>query len=136
MSKTYAEMQIGDTAEFTKVITMDDVQKFADATGDKNEIHINPEAGAKSRFGQCVAHGALVVGMFGTALGLGYAGSGTIYLSQTVKFKAPVFIGDEITVRIEVLEKLSANRVKFRSYAVKKDGTVVSDGESMVMVPN
>lgn len=136
MGKKFEEIQVGDTAEFSKKVTMDDLQKFAAATGDYNEIHVNKTAGKNSRFGKCIAHGALVVGMFGTVLGIGYVGQGAVYLSQTVKFRAPVMVDDEITAQLEVLEKLSSNRVRFRTFAENQNGTVVAEGESVVMVPN
>ncbi|MBT3219218.1 MAG: MaoC family dehydratase [Proteobacteria bacterium] len=94
--------QVGNNASFTKTITETDVVLFAGISGDTNPVHINEEYAKKTRFKGRIAHGPYVTGLIGTVLGTKMPGPGTIYLGQTLKFTAPVHIGDTITARCEI----------------------------------
>lgn len=134
--KTINEIQFGDSAEFSKTISESDVYLFAGVTGDLNPAHTNEETASQTRFGSRIAHGMLVSSFISTVLGMYLPGPGTIYLSQEVKFTAPVKIGETITARAEVIELDPGNRkVTLRTTVTKQDGVVAVDGQAVVMAP-
>ena len=94
---TYEEIQIGDTAIFSKTISEFDIYQFAGITGDFNPMHINEEFADTTIFKDRIAHGLLTGSFISTVLGMKLPGPNTIYLSQSFKFTAPVKIGDTIT---------------------------------------
>jgi 3-hydroxybutyryl-CoA dehydratase len=95
-------LKIGDVAEFKKTISDSDVRTFADLTGDQNPLHLDEGYAATTRFGRRIVHGMLVAGLISAVLGQRLPGPGAVYLSQTLKFKAPAFIGDTITAIAEI----------------------------------
>ncbi len=132
--KTINDISVGDTARFTKTITQADVTLFAGITGDFNPLHIDHEHAKKTRFGQPVVHGALLVGLVSTVVGMQLPGPGALYVSQSLAFKKPVFIGDTITAEAEVVEKMDEkNRVRFATRCLDQDGEVVASGESVLL---
>jgi 3-hydroxybutyryl-CoA dehydratase len=136
IGKTIDEMNIGDAAEFAKTVTETDVTLFAGITGDFNPVHINEDYAKGTVFKGRIAHGMLSAGFISSALAMKLPGAGTIYLSQSLEFKAPVHIGDTVTARVEVKEKITEkNRVTFRTTCVNQNGTLLMDGEAVVMPP-
>ncbi len=134
--KSIHDLKVGDSAEWSKTVTEDDVELFAKATGDFNPVHLNQAYAEKTFFKGRIAHGLLSLGFISTLLGNILPGHGTIYLSQEVKFLAPVRIGDTLTARVEVLELLpEKNRAKFRTFCTNQDGKVVVDGVAWGMPP-
>jgi 3-hydroxybutyryl-CoA dehydratase len=134
--KTIHEIKVGDTAEFTKTITEADVVLFAGITGDFNPAHVNQVWAASTRFQGRIAHGMLSGAIISTVLGMYLPGPGTIYLSQELRFLAPVRIGDTITARVEVQELVKEkNRVRLRTTCQNQDGTIVVDGTAIVLPP-
>jgi 3-hydroxybutyryl-CoA dehydratase len=134
--RTIAELSIGDTAAFSKTISEYDVYAFAGITGDLNPVHIDRIAAEASPFGGRVAHGMLTAALLSTVLGLKLPGPGTIYLSQSLRFRKPVYIGDTITARVEVAElNVDKNRVRLATRCTNERGEVVAEGESVVMPP-
>jgi 3-hydroxybutyryl-CoA dehydratase len=134
--KSIQELRIGASAQISKTITEADIELFAKATGDFNPVHLDQAYAEKTPFKERIAHGLLSVGLFSTILGNILPGHGTIYLSQEVKFLAPVKIGDTITARVEVMELIpEKNRVKFRTSCMNQDGKLVVDGVAWVMPP-
>jgi len=105
-------------------------------TGDFNPVHLDQGYADKTIFKGRIAHGLLSVGIISTILGNILPGHGTIYLSQEVKFLAPVRIGDTITAKVEVMELIpEKNRVKFKTTCTNQDGKVVVDGIAWAMPP-
>jgi 3-hydroxybutyryl-CoA dehydratase len=102
---------IGDTASRTRTITDEDIRLFAQASGDTNSVHLDEEYAAKTPFGRRIAHGMLTASVISAILGNDLPGLGTIYLSQTVQFKAPVFIGDTITGTVELIKYRAERRI-------------------------
>lgn len=135
MARIYAEIKVGDKAFLEKTVSESDVYLFAGVTGDFNPAHVNEEAMKNSKFGGRIAHGMLSAGFISAILGMQLPGPGTIYLSQTLQFKAPVRIGDTVKTEAEVVEKLEKGRIKLRTTCSIQDGTVVADGEAMVIAP-
>jgi len=136
LGKFIHELNIGDSAQLSKIITESDIELFARATGDFNPVHLDQAYAEKTMFKGRIAHGLLSVGLLSTVLGNILPGHGTIYLSQEVKFLAPVRIGDTITARVEVIELIPAkNRAKFRTTCLNQDGKIVVDGIAWAMPP-
>jgi len=134
--KTINEMKIGDAVEFTKTITEADIYMFAGITGDVNPAHLNEAYAKKTPFKKRIAHGMLTAGYISAILGNQLPGPGTIYLGQELKFLAPVFIGDTVTVRVEVAELMpEKNRVRLKTTCTNQDGKLVLTGEALVMAP-
>jgi 3-hydroxybutyryl-CoA dehydratase len=135
-AKTIQELTVGDSAEITKTITEEDIQLFATATGDFNPVHLDQAYAEKTMFQGRIAHGLLSLGFISTILGNILPGHGTIYLSQEVKFLAPVRIGDTITAKVEVMELIPGkNRAKFRTGCRNQEGKIVVDGTAWAMPP-
>ena len=127
-------MKIGDSAQTSKIITEKDINDFAGVTGDFNPAHLDQAYAEKTMFKGRIAHGLLSVGLLSAVLGNILPGQGTIYLSQEIKFLAPVRIGDTITARVEVIELIpEKNRAKFRTICANQDGKLVVDGIAWVM---
>jgi 3-hydroxybutyryl-CoA dehydratase len=134
--KSIHELKIGDSAQISKTITEADIELFARATGDFNPVHLDQAYAEKTMFKGRIAHGLLSVGLLSSILGNILPGHGTIYLSQEVKFLAPVRIGDIITAEVEVIELISdKNRAKFRTTCMNQDGKLVVDGIAWAMPP-
>jgi len=130
----YAEIVVGQTAEYSKQVSDDDVMSFARITGDFNAVHVDEEAAKKTRFGGRIAHGMLSAGLVSAAIANELPGAGSIYLAQTMRFTAPVRINDTITVALTVTELLSKNRVKLSTVCRNQNGETVLDGEATIMV--
>ena len=134
--KSIDELKIGDSAQLSKTITEADIIDFAKATDDFNPVHLDQAYAEKTFFKGRIAHGLLSLGFISAILGNILPGHGAIYLSQEVKFLAPVRIGDTITARVEVLELLpEKNRVKFRTTCINQDGKIVVEGIAWAMPP-
>jgi 3-hydroxybutyryl-CoA dehydratase len=134
--KTIGSLKIGDFAEHAKTISEGDVYLFAGVTGDLNPAHINAQEAAKGMFKERIAHGMLGAGLISAVLGMQLPGPGTIYLSQTLKFLAPVKFGDTVTARAEVTDlNLERNRVTLKTTCKNQDGKTVIDGEAVMMPP-
>jgi 3-hydroxybutyryl-CoA dehydratase len=127
--------KVGEFAEFTKVFSEEDVFLFAGISGDRNPIHVDREFAAKTRFRERIAHGLLTAGTISAAIGMKLPGPGCLYLSQTLEFKAPVFLGDEITARVEIVEVVSEKRLRMRTRCFNQDKVLVIDGEAMILPP-
>lgn len=132
---TYEELNIGDSASFTKVVSREMIAAFAEISGDTNPVHLDPEYAATTIFKENIAHGILVTGLISKVLGCDMPGYGSIYVSQQVKFLRPVKVNDEITATVEVIEKLEKNMVKFRTYCKNQLGKLVVDGEAVGIPP-
>jgi 3-hydroxybutyryl-CoA dehydratase len=134
--KSIRELKIGDSAQISKTITESDIELFAKATGDFNPIHLDQAYAEKTVFKGRIAHGVFSLGLLSNIFGNLFPGPGTIYLSQEVKFLAPVRIGDTITARVEVIELIpEKNRAKFRTTCMNQDGKLVVDGFAWGMPP-
>src|SRR5512139_2240640 len=134
--KSIHDLKTGASAQISKTITESDIELFARATGDFNPVHLDQAYAEKTMFKGRIAHGLLSVGLISAVLGNILPGHGTIYLSQEVKFLAPVRIGDIITARMDVLELIpERNRAKFRTSCTNQDGKLVVDGIAWTMPP-
>ena len=105
----YCDIQIGMTKEITHLITQEDVNKFADLTGDDNKLHLDKKYASKTSFKKPVAHGMLSASFISTIIGTEIPGDGALWFSQTIDFLIPVRVGDLITVKAKVLKKDDRN---------------------------
>ncbi|HRY13922.1 MAG TPA: MaoC family dehydratase [Syntrophomonadaceae bacterium] len=136
LGKTVQEINIGDTASFTKTVTEYDVYSIAGVTGDFNPAHIDSEFASETSFGKRIAHGILSIGFISTVLGTQLPGPGSIYIHQSCDFKRPIFIGDTITSTVEVTKKdEERNRVWLHTYCKNQRQELVVDGEAIMMPP-
>ncbi len=133
---TLDQLNIGQTYESKVTITEEMIERFAKATGDYNPIHLNEDYAKGTIFKTRVAHGMLQAGILSGILGMRFPGVGTIYLSQTMRFLKPVFIGDEVTFSLKVLELIrEKNRVRIETVCTNQRGEAVLSGEALVMPP-
>ena len=123
-------MNIGDTFEYTKTVTDKDIRAFAELSGDHNPLHLDDEFAATTRFGRRIAHGMIGAAFISAALAKN--APGTVYLSQTLQFTAPVLPGDTLTVRVTV-RKLRTDKpvATLETNCYKQDGTLVIRGEAV-----
>ncbi|PWR23560.1 MaoC family dehydratase [Zavarzinia compransoris] len=131
----FEDLSIGQSATFGKTVSEADILMFAGVSGDTNPVHLDAEYAANTPFKERIAHGMLSAGLISAVLGTRLPGPGAVYVGQTLKFRAPVKIGDTVTARAEVIElEPSKRRVVLRTQCLIK-GKVVVDGEATVMVP-
>ena len=134
--KAIDEIKIGDSAHISNTITETVINDFAKATGDFNPIHLDQTYAEKTYFKGRIAHGVLSIGYISSVFGNLLPGPGSIYLSQEVKFLAPVRVGDIITAKVEVIELIpEKNRVKFKTTCTNQKGEVVVDGTGWSLCP-
>lgn len=130
------ELEIGQSAEFTKTVTETDVAMFCAISGDFNPIHVDAEYAARSRFGARVAHGPLTLALSAGVLGMHLPGVGSVAVSNHIDYRAPVYIGDTITTQVEVAALDPArNRATMTLRWINQKGTLVADGEVVLKPP-
>ena len=136
IGKTIDELKVGQTARFSKTITETDIYLFAGITGDLNPAHVDEEFAKKTFFKTRIAHGMLSASFISTIIGTMLPGPGSIYLSQEVRFLAPVKIGDTVSAIAEITEiRPEKKRVWLKTTCTNQDGTVVVDGQAVVSPP-
>ncbi len=128
-------LKIGDKAQFTKQIKEEEVILFAKISGDDNPIHLDEEYAKNSIFKQKIAHGFLVGSLISAVIAKDLPGNGTIYLSQNLKFLAPVFLNETITAHIEVLDFPKGSQVLLSTICKNQDQKVVIEGTALVIAP-
>lgn len=131
----FEDLSVGQTARFAKTITEADILMFAAVSGDTNPVHIDAEHAAGTMFKERIAHGMLSASLISTVLGTRLPGPGTIYMGQTLKFRAPVRIGQTVTAIVEVTALDPAKRRATLSTVCTVGGKPVVEGEATVMVP-
>lgn len=126
------KLAVGQTAELTREVTSDDIEKFTDISGDKNPIHYDVQAAERSKFGEIVVQGGVTSAILNAVVAEELPGPGTVFLNVNWDFKAPVRPGDTITGRIEVVEAREDKPVtKIKTQVVRDDGTIVLDGTAV-----
>lgn len=131
--RTFDEIQLGEKASFSKTISEMDIYLFAGIVGDLNPLHINEDYAKNTIFKGRIAHGILTAGLISAVLGTKLPGPGSIYMLQTLKFNAPVRIGDTITAEVEVVEKVEEKgNIRLRTVCKNQEGVLVIEGEAIV----
>lgn len=129
------DLSVGMSAVYAKTITDADIVMYAGISGDTNPVHLNHEYASGTMFQGRIAHGMLTAGFISTVLGTKLPGPGAIYLSQMLKFKAPVRTGDTVRARVTVIDIIAEKRRVVLKTVCSVGETVVLDGEAQVMVP-
>lgn len=133
--RTIGELSVGDTASVTRTITQSDIDTFARISGDDNPAHVDAEWAALTPFEGVVAHGMLTAGLVSAVLGTQLPGPGSIYMSQTLKWLAPVRPDDVVTATATVKEIIAEKGRVVLETVVQRDGQTVLTGEALVMPP-
>lgn len=133
--KKISQINIGDKASTQRTISESDVYLYAGITGDLNPAHIDEETSKNSMFKGRIAHGMLTAGLISGVLGMQLPGPGTIYLSQELKFTAPVKFGDTVKAEVEVVEIIKEKIVKLKTTCTNQEGIIVLEGHATVMPP-
>ncbi|MBM3947342.1 MAG: MaoC family dehydratase [SAR202 cluster bacterium] len=135
---TTLDMIIDDrkTYSYTKTITAADVEMFAKASGDDQALHLDEAVAGKSRFKHRIAHGILTAGLISAALGTKVApGQVVIYMSQTLRFIAPVYLGDTLTAQLKVTGmNVPRRQVTFSARVINQNKVEVLQGETQAMI--
>lgn len=126
---------VGQTAHHSKTITEADIALFAAVTGDTNPIHFDEDFASRTMFKGRIAHGITTAGLISTVLGTKLPGPGGIYMSQSLKFLAPVRIGNTVVATVEVLEVIPEKRRLVLKTTCHVGNTLVLDGEAKMFIP-
>lgn len=131
---TIDQIRVGQRVSISKTITDADIYNFAGISGDFNPIHINDEFAKTTRFGKRIAHGMLTSSFISTVVGMKLPGAGALYLSQTLKFVRPVFVGDTITAEAIVKEVRPEKKIFVADTIIRnQSGQEVVVGEAVMM---
>jgi 3-hydroxybutyryl-CoA dehydratase len=131
----FQDLEAGMTGLFGKTVTEADIVLFSGISGDTNPLHLDAGFAGASRFGQRIAHGMLTASFISAVLGTRLPGPGCIYLGQSLKFLAPVRIGDTVLARVVVDELIpERHRARLRTQCLVGE-TLVVDGDALVYVP-
>jgi len=135
MSYSVEDLKPGMSESFTKTVTEADIQAFGEVSGDMNPAHFDEAYAATTPFKTRIAHGMLSASYISTILGMKMPGPGTIFMSLTVRFKAPVRIGETVVTTCTVRETVPEKRRVMFDCVCRVGDTVVVEGEAMVMAP-
>ena len=129
-----SSLKVGDTVSITKAFSLDEVARYADIVGDHNPIHLDEDFAAGTIFGQRIVHGMLVASLFSGLIGEQLPGEGSIYLGQNVSFKAPVYIGEQVTATVEIVQIREDKPICTLSTICRNpEGKIVIKGEAVVL---
>ena len=135
-NRTFDELKIGDKAEITRTLRKEDIELFAVMSGDVNPAHVDEEFAKSDLFHKVIAHGMWGGALISAVLGTELPGPGTIYLDQSLTFRRPVGLGDTVTVRVTVREKINdKKRVRLDCLCTNQTGEIVISGEALVVAP-
>lgn len=131
---TFGEIRVGDRADLSHMVTDGMIRQFAEVTGDANPVHLDDAYAKETVFKGRVAHGMLSAAFISAVLGMRLPGPGTIYLSQSLRFLAPVRPGETVATQVEVLEKDDTRRrIRLKTTCRVRERTVV-EGEALVQL--
>jgi 3-hydroxybutyryl-CoA dehydratase len=128
------DLSVGMTATFAKTVTDADIVLIAGVSGDNNPVHVNEDYARKTIFKGRIAHGMLSACFISTAIGTRLPGPGAVYVSQSLRFKAPVRVGDTVTARVTVDEVVPEKKRVILTTVCTVGDTVVVEGEALMMV--
>jgi 3-hydroxybutyryl-CoA dehydratase len=131
----FEDLSLGQEASLSNTVSEADIVAFAGVSGDRNPVHLDAEYAATTMFKERIAHGMLSAAYISAVFGMKLPGPGAIYISQTLKFKGPVKIGDTVVTTVKVAELVpEKRRARFECVCTVNDKPVV-EGEAMLMVP-
>jgi len=124
------KVAVGQRARRTKTVTARDVELYAEITEDRNPLHFDPDFAARTKFGRLVAQGGITSGMLNALVAMDLPGPGTVFMSQSLRYLAPTYLGDTLTAEVEVLAVKPDKPVcQLKATITNQDGTVVLEGE-------
>lgn len=129
------DLNAGMEASYSRVVSREDIDTFAEVSGDSNPLHLDEAYAATTMFNGCIAHGMLSASYISKVLGTQLPGPGAIYLSQSLKFKAPVRPGDQVDTRVEITDLDAQRRRVTVACECRVGETVVVSGEAQLLVP-
>ncbi len=131
----FEDLSVGQEASLSNTVSEANIVAFAEISGDRNPVHLDADYAATTVFKERIAHGMLSAAYISAVFGMKLPGPGAIYMSQTLKFKAPVKIGDTVVTTVKVAELMpEKRRARFECVCTVNDKPVVN-GEAMLMVP-
>jgi 3-hydroxybutyryl-CoA dehydratase len=131
----FEDLSVGQSAELTRTVDEAAIQAFADVSGDHNPVHLDEAFAAATPFRTRIAHGMLSAAYISALIAGKLPGPGAIYLGQSLAFKRPVKIGDEVTVKVTITS-LDADKARVTlSTVCTVGGKTVLDGEALIMAP-
>jgi 3-hydroxybutyryl-CoA dehydratase len=128
------QIKVGQSESYARTITDADIVLFAGVSGDDNPVHLNEVYAQTSMFKGRIAHGMLSASYISTVIGTRLPGPGTIYMGQTLKFRAPVRVGDTVTATVTVREIDEVKRRLTLDTVCTVDDKPVIEGEALVML--
>ncbi len=129
------KIEIGMEVSYSQTITDTDVKAFSGISGDKNPVHMDDEYAKNSRYKKRIAHGMLSASFFSALFGTKIPGEGCVYVSQSLRFKRPVYLDDTVVASVTVTNvDLKKKRVFFQTVC-KVNNKIVIDGEAELYVP-
>jgi 3-hydroxybutyryl-CoA dehydratase len=128
------DLKVGMSTSYGRTVTETDIANFAGVSGDTNPLHLNAEFAASTRFKQRIAHGMLSAAYISTLIGTRLPGPGCLYISQTLRFTAPVRIGDTVIATATVTDIDTARRRVKLSTVCRVGDTVVVEGEAETLL--
>jgi 3-hydroxybutyryl-CoA dehydratase len=131
----FEDLSVGQEASISNTVTADVISAFAAVSGDRNPVHVDADYAATTMFKEPIAHGMLSAAYISAVFGMQLPGPGAIYISQTLNFKAPVKIGDEVVTTVKVAELIPEKRRAKFDCVCSVSGKPVVQGEAVLMVP-
>ncbi len=130
----YEDLKVGMHESMTHTVTERDVELFGESTGDRNPVHFDEAYARKTIFRGRVAHGALAIGFMSAVLGTKLPGAGSIFVSATTGFKAPIRIGDTV-ITLCTVKEIRDKREVVMDCRCEVNGKLVAEGEALVLAP-
>ena len=131
----FEDLSVGMREDYSKHVRASDVVGFAELSGDRNPIHLSEHFAAKTPFGGRIAHGLYTASLISAVIGTRMPGPGAIYISQTLRFLAPVKIGDTVIASVEIVELVEKGRRAKLRCECRVGDTLVLEGEAEVKIP-
>ncbi len=133
---SFDSLKIGDTYDFHRFISEEDVQTFARITGDDNPLHVDAEYAENTRFGDRIVHGVFLLGLISKVLGRDFPGPGSVAVSISCRFLRPVRVNSEVRVSVKIVEKLEQRRyVKAETFVFTDANKKALVGEATIIPP-
>ena len=131
----FEDLQEGQEADLTRIVTEEDIIKYAEVSGDTNPVHLDADYASSTMFKEQIAHGMLTASFISAVFGTKLPGPGSIYVSQSLKFRAPVKIGDTVTTRVTVTGNVQEKKFVTFSTVCEVGGKTVLEGQANLMLP-
>jgi len=129
-----SSLKVGMSESYSQTITDADIKSFSGVSGDKNPVHMSDEYAGKSRFKKRIAHGLMLSSYFSAIFGTKLPGPGCVYVSQSLKFTRPVYIGDTVTATVVIKSiNFETRRIFFDTVCAVKGHAVIKGGAEIYL---